>query len=140
MCNLVRHYFPVDIFIGKHFFSDRVKKLKSMVSFFCSYYESSPFLVKTSMKHAIIYLFKRDIWNLSYIVFIFSDKIKPKIKACSDDFSKHSADRIFFHTLPKFTDMFDDFNENLSLSSHSGGLFVKSNGVHLFSVLNSHSQ
>eukprot|EP00105_Crassostrea_gigas_P030833 XP_011453294.1 PREDICTED: uncharacterized protein LOC105346438 isoform X1 [Crassostrea gigas] len=49
-----------------------------------------------------------------------SDKIKPKIKACSDDFSKHSADRIFFHTLPKFTDMFDDFNENLSLSSHSG--------------------
>lgn len=140
MCNLVRHYFPVDIFTGKHFFSDRVKTLKSMVSFFCSYYESIPFLVKTSIKHASIYLFKRDICNLSYIVFIFSDKIKPKIKACSDDFSKHSADRIFFHTLPKFTDMFDDFNENLSLSSHSGGLFAKSNGIHLFSILNSHSQ
>lgn len=54
----------------------------------------------------------------------FLDKIKPKIKDCEDDVSKHSANRIFSHSLPKFTDMFEDFNISLSLSSHSGGLFV----------------
>ncbi|XP_065921864.1 uncharacterized protein [Magallana gigas] len=50
-----------------------------------------------------------------------SDKIKPKIKDCADDVSKHSADRIFSYSLSKFIDIFEDFNESLSLSSHSGG-------------------
>lgn len=54
----------------------------------------------------------------------FLDKIKPKIKDCADDVSIYSADRIFSYSLPKFIDMFEDFNESLSLSSHSGGLFV----------------
>nr|XP_034312620.1 uncharacterized protein LOC105346442 isoform X2 [Crassostrea gigas] len=50
-----------------------------------------------------------------------SDKIKPKIKDCANDVTKYSADRIFAHSLPKFTDMFEDFNESLSLSSQSEG-------------------
>lgn len=56
-------------------------------------------------------------------MFNILDKIKPKIKDCADDVSKYSADRIFSHSLPKFTDMFEDFNESLSLSSHSGLFF-----------------
>lgn len=67
--------------------------------------------------------FKGDI-SLSCIVSkFFLDKIKPKIKDCADDVSKYSDDRILLHSLPKFTDMFEDFNESLSLSSHKG-LFV----------------
>lgn len=54
----------------------------------------------------------------------YLDKIKPKIKDCANDVTKYSADRIFAHSLPKFTDMFEDFNESLSLSSQSEGLFV----------------
>lgn len=53
----------------------------------------------------------------------FQDKFKPTIKDCASDTSLTSARRVFSHTLPKFADMFEDFDESLSLSSHSGGVF-----------------
>lgn len=56
-------------------------------------------------------------------MYCFTDKLKPTIKACASDTSLTSIKRVFSHTLPKFIDMFEDFNESLSLTSHSGGLF-----------------
>lgn len=88
------------------------------------------------IKYVIIYFFKRDIWNLLYIVFFFLDKIKLKIKVCLDDILKYFVDRIFLYIFLKFIDMFDDFNENLFLFLYLGGLFVKFNGVYFFGILN----